>query len=80
MSKLFLDCGSNLGQGYEFFSSIYGSDCTYHLFEPNIKCYNILVEKYKNEIVPAMMEKFGGDSLGEMRRNFDGYLAQVRKF
>jgi len=49
MSKLFLDCGSNLGQGYEFFSSIYGSDCTYHLFEPNIKCYNILVEKYSNK-------------------------------
>ena len=25
----------------------------------------------------AMIEKFGGDSLGEMRRNFDGYLRAV---
>ena len=28
----------------------------------------------------AMLEKFGGDSLAETRRNFDGYLEQVRKF
>lgn len=27
----------------------------------------------------AMREKFGGDSLGEMRRNFDGYLAALRE-
>ena len=29
-------------------------------------------------LVQAMLEKFGGDSLGEMKRNFHGYLAQVR--
>jgi chorismate synthase len=28
----------------------------------------------------AMIEKFGGDSLGEMRRNFDGYLRQLKEF
>jgi chorismate synthase len=28
----------------------------------------------------AMLEKFGGDSLVETRRNFDGYLEQVRSF
>ncbi|MDQ1593079.1 MAG: chorismate synthase [Pyrinomonadaceae bacterium] len=28
----------------------------------------------------AMREKFGGDSLTEMRRNFDGYQAQVRDY
>ncbi|HEV2882980.1 MAG TPA: chorismate synthase [Pyrinomonadaceae bacterium] len=28
----------------------------------------------------AMREKFGGDSLAEMRRNFDGYRAQVRDY
>lgn len=28
----------------------------------------------------AMREKFGGDSLVEMRRNFDGYLAQLEKY
>jgi chorismate synthase len=26
------------------------------------------------------LEKFGGDSLGELRRNYDGYLAQIRRF
>src|SRR5947199_7915598 len=28
-------------------------------------------------LAQAMLEKFGGDSLGEMKRNFQGYLAQV---
>ena len=28
----------------------------------------------------AMREKFGGDSLAEMRRNFDGYLEQLRNY
>jgi chorismate synthase len=28
----------------------------------------------------AFLEKFGGDSLGETRRNFEGYLEQVKNF
>jgi chorismate synthase len=28
----------------------------------------------------AMLEKFGGDSLGETRRNYEGFLEQVRNF
>ena len=28
-------------------------------------------------LAQAVLEKFGGDSLGELRRNLDGYLAQV---
>jgi len=28
----------------------------------------------------AMLEKFGGDSLGETRRNFDGYVEQLRRY
>jgi chorismate synthase len=28
-------------------------------------------------VAAAFLEKFGGDSLGETRRNFDGYVAQV---
>jgi chorismate synthase len=28
----------------------------------------------------AMIEKFGGDSLREMKRNFDGYIQQVKDF
>jgi len=31
-------------------------------------------------IAQAMIEKFGGDSLRETKRNFDGYLAQVREY
>ncbi len=31
-------------------------------------------------VADAFLEKFGGDSLGEIRRNYDGYLAQVRDF
>jgi chorismate synthase len=28
-------------------------------------------------LAEAVLEKFGGDSLAELRRNFDGYLAQI---
>jgi hypothetical protein len=27
-----------------------------------------------------MREKFGGDSLGEMKRNYEGYLAHLAAF
>jgi chorismate synthase len=32
------------------------------------------------EIANAMIEKFGGDSMREMKRNYGGYLEQVKKF
>jgi chorismate synthase len=32
------------------------------------------------EMAKAMTEKFGGDSLDEMKRNYDGYIASVRAF
>ncbi len=32
------------------------------------------------EMAVAMVEKFGGDNLAEMRRNFDSYLAYMRQF
>ena len=28
-------------------------------------------------LADAMLEKFGGDSLAEMRRNYDGYLSAL---
>jgi chorismate synthase len=31
-------------------------------------------------LAQAFLEKFGGDSLAETRRNFEGYLEQVRSF
>jgi len=46
MKKYFLDCGSNLGQGYEYFRNKYGNEYFYMLFEPNVNCYNKLIEKY----------------------------------
>jgi len=44
--KYFLDCGSNLGQGYEHFRKKYGDEYNYMLFEPNKDCYDELVKKY----------------------------------
>jgi chorismate synthase len=32
------------------------------------------------ELARVFLEKFGGDSLVEIRRNYDGYLAQVREY
>jgi chorismate synthase len=31
-------------------------------------------------LAQAFLEKFGGDSLGETRRNFEGYMEQVKNF
>jgi chorismate synthase len=31
-------------------------------------------------LAAAFLEKFGGDSLAETRRNYDGYLRQVREY
>ena len=31
-------------------------------------------------LAQAFIEKFGGDSLVETKRNFEGYLAKVREF
>ncbi len=31
-------------------------------------------------VAKLALEKFGGDSAGELRRNYDGYLAQIRRF
>jgi chorismate synthase len=30
------------------------------------------------EVAAAFLEKFGGDSMTEIRRNFNGYCEQVR--
>ena len=49
MSKnIFLDCGSNLGQGFQRFREIYGDTYDYHLYEPNPNCFLILEDKYSN--------------------------------
>lgn len=47
--RLFLDCGSNLGQGFEFFKDFFLLDkYDFVLFEPNPHCIKVLKEKYKS--------------------------------
>ena len=50
MKKIFLDCGSNVGQGFEEISSREGIDSSWevHMFEPNEACLPKL-EQYKRE-------------------------------
>ena len=31
-------------------------------------------------LAKCALEKFGGDSLGEFKRNFDGYIQQLKEF
>jgi len=47
--KYFLDCGSNLGQGVDYFSKVYSfDDYCYHLFEANDNCIKELSNKFKD--------------------------------
>ena len=50
MNEIFIDCGTNLGQGYESLREQLNLDesVKVYMFEPNINCYNILCEKYKD--------------------------------
>lgn len=46
---LLVDCGSNVGQGFDIFRRHYTSDCfDYELFEPNPYCFDILQKKVGN--------------------------------
>lgn len=44
--KIFLDCGSNIGQAYTHFRDRYGDKYRYMLFEPNPHCYGKLIEQF----------------------------------
>jgi FkbM family methyltransferase len=47
--SLFLDCGSNIGQGFEFFRRYYPLDrFDFILFEPNPHCFKVLEQKYSD--------------------------------
>ena len=49
MKNLFLDCGSNVGQGFTEFRQKYNpKDYDFFLFEPNPFCFEKLKEKYEN--------------------------------
>lgn len=47
---LFIDCGSNIGQSFEFFQKFYQTkNFDYMLFEPNPYCFRVLKEKYVHQ-------------------------------
>jgi FkbM family methyltransferase len=47
---LFLDCGSNVGQGFRWFRNFYKSkNVNFELFEPNPNCWNALAEICSND-------------------------------
>jgi FkbM family methyltransferase len=48
--NIFIDCGSNIGQGYDKLSKELSIDSTWevYMFEPNKKCVDILKDKYQN--------------------------------
>ena len=47
-NNLFLDIGSNLGQGFDHFKNIYSDSFDYYLYEPNPHCVNVLYQKYEH--------------------------------
>ena len=49
MKKVYLDCGGNLGQGYELMKKDYNLDNFHvYMFEPLAECFHILRERYPN--------------------------------
>ena len=51
MKYVFIDGGSNTGQGYEQISKLFTTDFEVHMFEPNPYCYEILLNKYPEKII-----------------------------
>jgi hypothetical protein len=60
---LFIDCGSNVGQGFQFFSRFYKlENFDYILFEPNPNCFRILhnnLKEFKNEKIELREQAVG---------------------
>lgn len=54
---LFIDCGSNLGQGFSHFSSYFGLlNYDFVMIEPNPNCINILKENFSEHIKNGKIE------------------------
>jgi FkbM family methyltransferase len=69
---LFLDCGSNIGQGFEFFRKYYSVELyDYILFEPNPYCYQLLQEKYSKLSADGVQLK--NVAVGTSNRKIDFY-------
>jgi FkbM family methyltransferase len=75
---LFLDCGSNVGQGFEFFRRYYPNKLyDYVLFEPNPYCFEVLKGKYAaQEIVGVHLKNV---AVGIEDTNVDFYGIEDEK-
>ena len=60
---LFIDCGSKIGQGFQFFSRYYKlENFDYILFEPNPNCFEILrknLKKFESEKIELREQAVG---------------------
>ncbi len=69
---IFLDLGSNIGQGYSWFSKFFkGENIDFELFEPNPYCYKKL-KKYLNIIDKSVMTHNFGVSTNSGKVKFYG--------
>lgn len=70
---LFVDCGSNLGQGFDFFSRFYSPEFfDYVLFEPNPYCFELLrlkIDKLEGHCIQLFQKAI---SVAEGKLNFYG--------
>ncbi|MFC5624597.1 FkbM family methyltransferase [Algoriphagus winogradskyi] len=56
-NSLFIDCGTNLGQGFEFFRRIFEKEYfDYVMVEPNPNCVSYLKDKYHDLVKEAKLE------------------------
>ena len=64
---LFIDCGANVGQGFNFFSKFFkGKNITFYLFEPNPNCHKFLKKITKNKNNVYLESSAVGISTGSM--------------
>ena len=75
---LFLDCGSNLGQGFEFFRKYYPIKLySYILFEPNPYCFEVLTKKYSTLVENGVLLR--NVAVGIDNGNIDFYGLEEEK-
>lgn len=67
-NSLFIDCGSNIGQGFDFFRKYLNEKgFDYILIEPNHECINTLKQKYKKINNLKIMEAAVWTDSGEIK-------------
>lgn len=81
MKKIFLDCGSNFGQGYEQIKVMFNltEDYDVHMFEPNPNCIKVLKSKYPSHTIheSAVWDKDGKRIFNIEYCNVENDLAAV---